>query len=168
VFWRRRRNHWPAVVYAGLVGFLFVAFVGVAVTGQVAWAFAQPASVDTMTPSVHELWGLAAMSVLLGLLLGLTRLRLTEGWRVFGVLLLVSVLVPLAASAVAFVATGMASLAQPCTGDTCDVAAAPAAVMVAVAVAAVATVCTVGTCMCVAAVRMWVPASSSWRLDEGG
>jgi len=168
VFWRPVRNHWPAVIYAVLSGLLFLGFVAGAVTGQVAWAFAQPVSTDTMTPSVHALWGLAAMAVLLGLFLGLTRLRVANRARAFFVLVLAAVVVSLAASAVAFLATGMVALAQPCMGDTCDIAAAPAAVMVAAAVAVVATLCSVGACMCVAAVRMLLPATSGWRLGEGG
>ena len=107
------------------------------------------------------------MSVLLGSLLGLTRLRVANGSRAFCLLMSIAVAVPLAASVVAFVASGMVSLAQPCTGDTCDIAAAPAAVMVAAAVAVVATVCSTGACLCVAAVRLWVPAASGWRLGEG-
>ena len=168
VFWRPVRNHWPAVIYAALLGLLFLAFVAGAVTGQVTWAFAQPPSTDTMTPSVHALWGLAAMSVLLGLLLGLTRLRMANRSGAFCLLMSVAVVVSLASSVVAFVAIVMVSLAQPCTGDTCDIAAAPAAVMAAAAVAVVATVCSTGACMCVAAVRLWVPSTSGWRLGEGG
>ena len=150
-----------------VVSAAFVVLVGVVVASQVSWAFAQPESVDTMTPSVHALWRLGGAATGCGALLGLARVQLPRA-AASGLLALFAVVVAFASAGVAFAVTGAAALGQPCTGDTCDSAAAPAAVMAAGAVGLVAAAGVVGACVLVATLRMLVPASSRWSLGEGG
>ena len=167
MFWRQRGSQAPWLGYVAAVSGAFVVFVGFAVVSQVSWAFAQPASVNTMTPSVHALWQLGGVAMGCGVLLGLGRPQLPRA-EALGSLALLAVVVAVASSVVAFAVCAMIALAQPCTGETCDIAAAPVSVMVAGAVGSVTAIAVVGTCIFVATARALVPDASRWSLGVGG
>lgn len=110
-----------------------------------AWAYTQPASVDTQTPAVHWLFVLAGVALAAGIGLGLL-LGAKGGWPGGpAVLSIVGV------AGVAFFASVASSNAQPCSGPACDIAGAPAATAtVAALTAAMLAALAVGYCLAAA------------------